>query len=53
MSNPNDVREIVKDNAQYYRESEAIRQNHEDYGHFLALNPQEKPVEKILDALVE
>jgi hypothetical protein len=52
MSNPSDVREIVKENAAAYRESEELRQRNEDTSHFIAQHP-EIPLEEqeILGAL--
>ena len=54
MSNPNDIREIVKTNAELYREAEESRQRNEDVGHFIAQHPK-IPVEeqKILEAMAE
>jgi regulator of sirC expression with transglutaminase-like and TPR domain len=49
VQNPNDIREIVKDNAHLYRESEDARQNKEDMSHFLAQNPQSPTVERIIE----
>jgi hypothetical protein len=39
MSNLNDVREIVKENAALYRDAEESRQRREDLSHFEAQNP--------------
>jgi hypothetical protein len=48
MSNPSDVREIIKELAPYYRETEEARQRKEDVSHFVAQNPVDPQVEKVL-----
>lgn len=46
-----DPREIVKENAALYRDSEETRQHHEDLSHFVAQNHTPPEEENILDAL--
>ena len=54
MSSPNqrvhtiESRDIVKEYGELYRDAEESRQRHEDYIHFLSLNPQPQEVEKII-----
>ena len=51
MSNPTDIREFVKENAEMYRTAEELRQRREDVNHFEAQNPMPMPVERIFEAL--
>ena len=51
MAVANDVRELVKENAALYRDSEETRQRREDLSHFEAQNPMPAEAEKILEAL--
>jgi hypothetical protein len=47
-------RDIVKENASLYRESELARQRREDMAHFIQVNPPiNKDVEKILHVFVD
>jgi hypothetical protein len=53
MSNPYDIREFVKENAEIYRGAEEARQRHEDLSHFEAQNPMPVEAQKILEAIAE
>ena len=44
-----EARDIVKEFAEYYRESEFHRQRVEDYNTFIKINPQPKYVEDLLE----
>ena len=48
---PIDAREIVKENAALYRDTEETRQRKEDMNHFIAQNPVDEQAEKILETL--
>jgi hypothetical protein len=48
-----ELRDIVKEYAEYYRNTEISRINKEEITHFISLNPEYKEVEQILKNFIE
>jgi hypothetical protein len=48
-----ELRDIVKEYAEYYRHTEISRINKEEITHFISLNPEYKEVEQILKNFIE